>query len=143
MCYCIHIRVTPGEGRDDHPPLSHIWSGSPTANILQEACPGDQITEVVVLVPGEAILFFGRHSLKEGLLYHNAQDVELGLRGPVNWSRRIVQIKVTVNTVQDSNRDIMDAMMEKKTKVTGYVHPQGSREDTWPSASSCNVDDWM
>ena len=53
MCYCIHIRVTLEEGKHDHPPPSHTWSGLLIDNILQEACPGDWITEAVVLVTGE------------------------------------------------------------------------------------------
>ena len=63
MHYCIHIRATLDEGKGDHPPPFHVWSGSLTADILQEACPEDWIMEAVVLLPGEAILFFRRHSL--------------------------------------------------------------------------------
>ena len=53
--------------------------------------------EAVVLVPGEAILFIRRCSLKEGFLYHNTQDIELGWRGPVNWVRRSAQLEATTN----------------------------------------------
>ena len=88
MHSCIHVRVTLGEGMGNQPLPSYTWSGLLIANILQETCPEDQITKVVVLVLGEAVLFFGRHSCKEGLLYRNAKDVDLGLRGPVSWARR-------------------------------------------------------
>ena len=67
--------MTLEEGKGDQPPPSHMWSGLLIADILQEGCPGDQITEAVVLAPGEAILFFGRCSLKEGLLSSNAEDI--------------------------------------------------------------------
>ena len=70
-------------------------------DILQEACPGDQITKAVVLVLGQAILFFGRCSCKEGLLYRNAQDIELGLKGHANWAGRTAQVEATVNTMQE------------------------------------------
>ena len=65
-----------GEGWSTQP--SHMWSRSLITNILQEACPRDQITEAVALVLGEAILFLEWCSVKEGLLYRNAQDVEPG-----------------------------------------------------------------
>ena len=101
MHYWGHVRVTLGEGRGDQPPPSHAWGRSLIDDILQEACPRDQITKAVVLVLGEAILFFRRCLLKEGLLYHNTQDVELSLRGPVNWARRTAQVEVTINTMQE------------------------------------------
>ena len=41
MHYCIHIRVTLGEGRGNQPPPSHMWNGLLIAYILQEACPRD------------------------------------------------------------------------------------------------------
>ena len=80
MHYCIHVRVTLEEGRGNQLPPSQMWSGLPIADILQEACPGDCITEAVVLVPGDAILFFTRCSCKKGLLYRDAKDIALSLR---------------------------------------------------------------
>ena len=71
--------------------------------VLQEACPGDRITETVVLVREKAILFFGRCLLRKGFLYSNAQYVELGFRGPVNWAGRTVQVEATINTVQEGH----------------------------------------
>ena len=142
-CYCVHLRVTLGDRRLINPPPSYTWSGSLITDILQEACPGDQITEAVVLVLGEAILFYGRHSLQEGLLYHNAQDVKLDLRGSVNWAGRIVPEEVTINTVQEGHWAIVDTVMEKKMKARGSACPQGSRKATQSSAATCNVDDWM
>ena len=76
MCYCVQGKVTLGDGRGDQPPPSHVWSGSWIADILQEACPKDCITEAVVLSTSEAILFFGRHSQNEGLPYQRAKDIE-------------------------------------------------------------------
>ena len=97
-CSPLHIRVTLGEGGDQSPP-SHTWRGLLIANILQEACSGDHITEAVILALKEAILFFGRCSHKEALLYRDAKDVELDLRGPVNWAGKTAQVEVTVNNM--------------------------------------------
>ena len=60
MCYCIYVRVTLREGRGDQPPPPHAWSVLLIVDILQDACPKDQITEAIVLSLGEAIMFFGR-----------------------------------------------------------------------------------
>ena len=141
--YCVHIRVILGEGRDDQPPPSHAWSWLLITDILQEACPGDWISKAVVLVPGEAILFFGRCSLREGLLCSSAEDVELGLRGPVNWAVRTVQVEAIINTIQEGCQVMMDAVMEKKTMARGLGHPWGSRGATQSSAATCNIDNWM
>ena len=148
--YCVHIRVNLGEGRDNQPSSSHVWSGLLINDILQEACPGDWITEAVVLVLGETILFFGRCLHKEGLLYRNTKDVELGLSGPVSWAERIAQVEVaertaqvevTVNTMQEGHWAIVDVIMEKKIKARGPRNPQGLRRPNQSSAASCNVND--
>ena len=68
-------------------------------NILQEAWPEDRITEVVVLSPGEAILFFSRCSRNEGLPYCRARNIEFGLGNSFNWARRLMQIKVLRKTM--------------------------------------------
>ena len=59
MHYCIHVRVTLGEGGGNQPPPSHTGSGSLIADMFQEGLE-EQITEAVVLAPEEGILFFGR-----------------------------------------------------------------------------------
>ena len=151
MNYCIHIRVTLGEGRDDQPQPSHTWNGSLIANTLQEACPRDYITEAVVLALGEAILFYGRHSCNEGLLYRNTQDVELHLRGPITKAGITAQEEATVCTMlegcramaDEGCRAMADAIMEKKIKTRGPGHPQGSRRAAWPSAAICYINNLM
>ena len=80
MSYCIHIRMTLVEGRGDQLPPFQMWSGSLITDMLQGACTRDHITETVVLALRKVILFFGRHSYKEELLYRNAKEVELSLR---------------------------------------------------------------
>ena len=74
MCYCVHIRVSLGEGRGDSLPPPHTWTDSLIAYIFQE-CLEERITKAVVLALGEGILFFGRQSLKEGLFHRKARDV--------------------------------------------------------------------
>ena len=82
-------------------------------DILQEAWLEDQITEAVVLSPGEAILFFGRCSRNEGLPYHKARDIEFGLGGPFNWAGRPAQIEALVKTMQEAHCTIIKAVVQK------------------------------
>ena len=126
-CYCTHIRMTLGEGRGDHPP-SHAWSGSLIVDTLQEACPRDRIIQAIVLSLGRAILFFGRCSRNEGLLYWKVKDIELGLRGSLNWAGKPAQIEETINTMQEGHQAIAEAVVEKKTKARGAGCPWGMDE---------------
>ena len=43
----------------DVPPPSHAWTAPVVEDMLQEARAG--LTEAVVIGPGRAILFYGRH----------------------------------------------------------------------------------
>ena len=73
----------------------------------------------MVLSPGEAILFFGRHSRNEGLPYCRARDVEFCLRGPFNWARRPTQIEALMKTMWEGHHAIVEAVVEKRMKARG------------------------
>ena len=109
-----------------------MWNGSLITNIFQDACPGDQITEAIVLAPGEAVLFFGRCSLQLGLLCNNVWDVEVSFCGPVNWGGRTVQVDTTINTMQEGCQAIADAVMEKKMKTRDLSTPKGQGDPPSP-----------
>ena len=143
MHYCIHMKVTLGEGRGIQPPPSHALNVLLIADILQEACPRDHITEAVVLAPGEAILFFGRCLCNGGLLYCDAQDIDHGLRCSVMWTGRTAQVEVTANTIQEGHRAIVNAVLETKMNARGPGHPQGLRGVAQSSSAACNVNNWM
>ena len=78
-----------------------------------------------------AILFFGRCSCNEGLLYQKVKDIELGLRGLFNWARKPAQIDVSESTVQEGHQAIADAVMERKTKAREPGHIVGMTNATW------------
>ena len=61
------------------PPLSHAWMAPLVEDILCNARTG--LTEAVVMGPGRAILFYGRHSLGEGLTLDEARDATFLLTG--------------------------------------------------------------
>ena len=77
----------------------------------------------MVLTPGEAMLFFGRQSLKEGIPHGKARDAAFSLAGPVIWAGRGAQVKVRVHMVEESHQSIADAVVEKRMKAQGPGHP--------------------
>ena len=139
MCVCIHLRVTLGEGRGNQPPPSHAWSGFLIADILQEACPKDWITKAIVLSLPEAILFFGRCSLKEGLHYWKVKDIELGLRGSFNWAGKPVQIEVTVKTMQEFTKLLQMLSWKRKLRPGGQDVPKDDESNLDPHH---NIQHW-
>ena len=84
--------MTLGEGGGKQPPPSHAWSGLLIVDMFQEGLE-EQITTAVVLVPGEAILFFGQCSHKEGLPLENARDVGFSLTGSLNGASKTTQVR--------------------------------------------------
>ena len=112
-------------------------------NILKEAWPEDQITEAVVLSPGEAILFFGRCSRNEELTYHRARNIEFGLGGPFYWAGRPAQIEASRETVQEGCHATVDAVVEKKMKARGPGQPWGKAKPPKTPAVSYYVEEWM
>ena len=70
--HCLEIQVTLTDELGDVPPPSHSWMPLLIEDMLQEARAG--LTEAVVISPGMAILFYGRHSMGEGLRADEARD---------------------------------------------------------------------
>ena len=112
-----------GDGGGDKPSPSHVWGGCLITDILQEAWPEDWMTKAMVLSPGEAILFFGRHSKNEGIPYCMARNVELGLEDQFNWAGRSTQIEALKKTIQGGCHAITEAVIEKKMKTRGPGQP--------------------
>ena len=138
--YCIQVRVMLGNGRGDQPTLPHAWEGGLNTDILQEAWSEDCITKAVVLSPGAAILFFDRHTKNEGIPYCMARDVKFCLGGPFSWARRSVQIEASRKTMQEGHHAILEAVVEKKTKVRGPWWPWGKTRHA--KNSSCGLWHW-
>ena len=79
MKYCLEIQVSLTEELGAIPPPSHSWTAPLVEDMLQEARTG--LTKAVVIGPGRAILFYGRHSLGEGLKADEARDAAFLLTG--------------------------------------------------------------
>ena len=72
---------------EDTPPPSHAWMAPAVEDMLQEVRAG--LTEAVVIGPGRAILFYGRHSMGECLKVDEARDAAFLLTGAGTWGRKI------------------------------------------------------
>ena len=59
--YCLEIHVTLTEELGAVSPLTHSWMGPLVEVMLQDA--RTRLTKAVVIGPGRAVLFYGRHSL--------------------------------------------------------------------------------
>ena len=71
----------------DVPPPLHAWMAPVVEDMLQETRAG--LTEAVVIGPGRAILFYGRHSMGEGLKADEARDATFLLTGCRNVGRKV------------------------------------------------------
>ena len=65
------------------PPPSHSWTAPLVEDMLCEARTG--LTKAVVTGPDRAVLFYGRHSMGEGLTVDKARDATFLLTGACTW----------------------------------------------------------
>ena len=63
--HCLEIHVTLIEELGAVPPPSHSWTAPLMEDRLHDA--RTRLTKAVVIGPGRAVLFYGRHSMGEGL----------------------------------------------------------------------------
>ena len=83
--HCLEIPVTLMEELGAVPPPSHSWMAPLVEDMLHDVRTG--LTKVVVTGPGKAVLFYGRHSLGEGLTTDEARDATFLLTGAGTWVR--------------------------------------------------------
>ena len=126
----------------NQPPPFHKWSGLLITDIFQQGLE-EWITKAVGLALGEAIPFFGQQSLKERLSLGNARDVRFSLTGLINWAGRTAQVMVTVITVQEGHRGIVDAVVVKRTNARGPGHPHRMTKVTRALNVAYNIEECM
>ena len=122
MKHCLEIQVTLTEELGDMPPPSHSWMAPLVEDMLQEARAG--LTEAVVTVPGRVILFYGRHSMGEGLRADEARDAAFLLTGAGTWVGKLAYLTANPMTIQEGKRAIAQAVLDNRVKARGPGHPQ-------------------
>ena len=81
--HCLEICVTLTEELGPVPPPSHSWMAPLIEDMLHDARTG--LTKAVVIGPGRAVLFYGRHSMGEGLTVDEARDAAFLITGAGTW----------------------------------------------------------
>ena len=121
MKYCLEIQVTLTEELGAIPPPSHSWMAPLVEDMLQEARTG--LTEAVVIGPGRAVLFYGRHSMGEGLKVDKARDATFLLTGAGMWVGKLAFLTTDPMTIQEGKRAIARAVSDNRVKARGLGYP--------------------
>ena len=114
--HCLEIQVTLMDELGDAPPPLHAWMAP-----VVEARAG--LTEAVVISPGRAILFYGRHSMGEGLKADKARDAAFLLTGAGTWVGKLAYLTANPMTVQEGRRAIVQVILDNRVKARGPGHP--------------------
>ena len=98
MKHCLQICVTLTEELGAVPPPSHSWTAPPMEDMLHDA--RTVLTRAVVTGPGRAVLYYGRHSMGEGLTMDKARDATFLLTGAwdVGWKIGLPHHRPSDNT---------------------------------------------
>ena len=85
-------------------PPSHSWMAPLVEDMLHDARTG--LTKAVVIGPGRAALFYGRHSMGEGLTTDEARDATFLLTGAGTWVGKLAYLAADPMTIQEGRRAI-------------------------------------
>ena len=115
--HCLEIHVTLTEELGAVPPASHSWMASLVEDMLCDA--RTRLTEAVVIGPGRAVLFYGRHSMGEGLTADKARDIAFLLTGADMWDGKSAYLAADPMTIQEGRWAIAQAITDCWVKVRG------------------------
>ena len=82
------------------------------------------LTEAVVIGPGRAILFYGRHSMGEGLKADKARDAAFLLTSAGTWVGKLAYLTANHMTLQEGKRAITRAISDHRVKARGPGCPR-------------------
>ena len=100
--YCLSIQATLTDELGDVLPPLHTLMVPVVEDMLRETRVG--LTEAVVIGPGRAILFYGRHSMGEGLKADEARDATFLLTGAGMWVGKLTYLTADPMTLQEGKR---------------------------------------
>ena len=119
--YCLEIHVTLTEELGAVSPPSHSWMAPQVEDMLHDVRTG--LTKAVVTGLGRAVLFYGRHSLGEGLTTDEARDAAFLLTGVGTWVGKPAYLATNPMTIQEGRQVISQAVTDCQVKVRGLGHP--------------------
>ena len=117
VIYCLEIWVTLTGEFGVIPPTSHSWMAPLVEDMLWEV--RTHLTEAVVIGPGRVVLFYGRHSMEEGLKVHEARDATFLLTGAGTWVGKPAYLTANPMTMQEGKRAIAQAVSDNRVKARG------------------------
>ena len=102
-----------------------IWGYTPTLSFVDGTTGRrTRLTEAVVTGPGRAVLFYGRHSMGEGLMADEARDATFLLTGAGTWVGKLAYLTANPVTIQEEGRmAIAQAVSNNRIKARGPRHP--------------------
>ena len=103
------------------PPLSHTWTAPLMEDMLHYARAG--LTKPVVTGPGRAVLFYGRHSLGEGLSSGESRYAAFMVTGVGTWVGKAVYLATDPLTIPEGQWEIPQAITKCWIKARGPGHP--------------------
>ena len=103
------------------PPPPHAWTVPLVGDILHYARTG--ITEAVVTGPGGAVLFYGRHSLGEGISPDESRNATFVLTGAGTWVGKPACLATDPLNIQEGQQEIAQAITKCQIKARGPGHP--------------------
>ena len=114
-CPEIHVTLTEDFGAVSLP--SHSWTEPLVENMLHDARTG--LTKAVVIGPGRAVLFYGRHSMGEGLTMDEARDTTFLLTGAGMLLRKSAYLATDPMTIQEGRQGIAQTVTDCQVKARG------------------------
>ena len=108
--HCLEICVTLTEELGAVPPPSHSWMAPHVEHMLHDARTG--LTKAVVTGPGREVLFYGRHSMGEGLTADEARDATFLLTGAGTWVGKSPYLAADPMTIQEGRRAMAQAVSD-------------------------------
>ena len=107
----LEIHVTLTKELRAVPPLSHAWMTPLVEDMLCNA--RTSLTKAVVMGPGRAIIFYGRHSLEEGPTLGKARDAAFLLTEVGTWVGKPAYLATDHMTIQEGRWVIAQAVTER------------------------------
>ena len=102
-------------------PTSHAWTAPLVEDMLCYARRG--LSEAMITGPGRAVLFYGRHSLGEGLSPDESRDAAFMLTGAGTWVGKPAYFATDPLTIQEGQQEVDQAITKCQIKVRGPGHP--------------------
>ena len=122
MNFCLSIKAILTDELGDVPPPPHAWTAPVVKDMLRDIRA--RLTEAVVIGPGKAILFYGRHSMGEGLTVDEARDAAFLITGARTWVGKPAYLTTNPTMLPEGKRAITHAISDQRIKARGPGCPQ-------------------